>query len=79
MNGVHANYQYTQSVVFSPCDLVFPAEGIIAEAEPNIPHSLIADLDLDKLSWLRDAGAVRNGRDRRPDLYELVWKGPSSG
>lgn len=79
MNVVHANYQYTQSVVFSPCDLVFPAEGIIAEAEPNIPQTLIADLDLDKLSWLRDAGAVRNGRDRRPDLYELVWKGPSSG
>jgi hypothetical protein len=39
--------------------------------------TLIVDLDFDNLKELRNHGSVRNMRDRRRDLYEVVWKGGS--
>jgi len=33
----------------------------------------VADLDMTDLSWARAQGTVRNLRDRRFDLYRLVW------
>jgi len=47
----------------------------IAEAEPNAEQIIFADLDMARLDWARREGAVRNLSDRRPDLYESVWKG----
>lgn len=63
--------QYAQSMVFTPCDFSFPANGIKAEATPNTEMILIADLDIDLLRELNQFGAVRNLRDRRIDLFEL--------
>ncbi len=66
--------QYAQSVVFTPCDFSFPANGIKAEATPNTEMILVADVDLDLLRELHTYGAVRNLKDRRLDLYSLYLK-----
>lgn len=63
--------QYAQSMVFTPCDFAFPANGIKAEATPNTEMILIADVDIDLLRQLNQFGSVRNLRDRRKDIYEL--------
>ena len=63
--------QYAQSMVFTPCDFAFPANGIKAEATPNTEMILIVDLDLDLLTELNQFGSVRNLKDRRKDLFDL--------
>jgi predicted amidohydrolase/GNAT superfamily N-acetyltransferase len=65
------NIQYAQSMVFTPCDFSFPANGIKAEATPNTEMILIADLDIDLLRELNQFGSVKNLKDRRKDLFEL--------
>lgn len=70
--------QYAQSVVFTPCDFSFPANGIKAEATPNTEMILVADVDLDLLKDLHTYGAVRNLKDRRTDVYELKYKNKSN-
>ncbi|MCX7547629.1 bifunctional GNAT family N-acetyltransferase/carbon-nitrogen hydrolase family protein [Xanthomarina sp. F1114] len=66
--------QYAQSMVFTPCDFSFPANGIKAEATPNTEMILIADVDIDLLRELNQHGSVKNLRDRRTDLFELRKK-----
>jgi predicted amidohydrolase/GNAT superfamily N-acetyltransferase len=66
--------QYAQSMVFTPCDFSFPANGIKAEATTNTEMILIADVDIDLLRELNQFGTVRNLRDRRTDLFELRKK-----
>lgn len=63
--------QFAQSMVFTPCDFAFPANGIKAEATPNTEMILIADVDIDLLRQLNQFGAVRNLRDRRKDIFDL--------
>jgi predicted amidohydrolase/GNAT superfamily N-acetyltransferase len=63
--------QFAQSMVFTPCDFSFPANGIKAEATTNTEMILIADVDIDLLRELHQFGAVRNLRDRRKDLFTL--------
>ena len=63
--------QFAQSMVFTPCDFPFPANGIKAEATPNTEMILIADVDIDLLRELNQFGSVRNLKDRRKDLFEL--------
>ncbi|MDP2238445.1 MAG: bifunctional GNAT family N-acetyltransferase/carbon-nitrogen hydrolase family protein [Bacteroidales bacterium] len=63
--------QYAQSMVFTPCDFAFPANGIKAEATPNNEMILIVDLDIDLLRELHQFGSVRNLKDRRKDIYQL--------
>ncbi|RMF22782.1 MAG: GNAT family N-acetyltransferase [Bacteroidetes bacterium] len=70
--------QFSQSVVFTPCDFAFPTNGIKAEATPNTEMILIADVDLDLLKELHQFGSVRNLKDRRTDLYSLRWKNKST-
>jgi predicted amidohydrolase/GNAT superfamily N-acetyltransferase len=69
--------QYAQSMVFTPCDFSFPANGIKAEATPNTEMILIADVDIDLLRELHQFGAVKNLKDRRKDLFELRKKIPN--
>ena len=69
--------QYAQSMVFTPCDFAFPANGIKAEATPNTEMILIADLDIDLLRQLNQFGSVRNLRDRRKDIYQLTHQNKS--
>ena len=64
--------QFAQSMVFTPCDFAFPANGIKAEATPNTEMILIADVDIDLLRELHQFGAVRNLRDRRNDLFKIT-------
>ena len=66
--------QFAQSMVFTPCDFSFPANGIKAEATTNTEMILIADVDLDLLKDLHKFGSVRNLKDRRKDLFELRKK-----
>lgn len=63
--------QYGQSIVFTPCDLAFPADGIKAEATANTEMILVADVDLDLLRELHEFGSVNNLKDRRKDLYSV--------
>jgi len=63
--------QFAQSMVFTPCDFSFPANGIKAEATTNSEMILIADVDLELLKELNQFGSVKNLRDRRKDLFEL--------
>ena len=67
--------QFAQSVVFTPCDFAFPTTGIKAEATANTEMILVADVDMDLLWKLHNQGAVRNLKDRRKDIYDIVYKG----
>lgn len=66
--------QFAQSMVFTPCDFAFPTNGIKAEATPNSEMILIADVDLGLLRELNAFGSVRNLKDRRKDIYDVVKK-----
>ena len=67
--------QYSQSCVLTPCDFPFARDGVAAEAAPNVEMVAIADLHLDSLYAARQGGAVLNLKDRRFDLYSVVWRG----
>lgn len=66
--------QYGQSAVLSPSDFSFPHDGILSEATPNTEMLLFSDLDLDKLKILHSEGTVRNLKDRRQELYQVILK-----
>lgn len=66
--------QYAQSMVFTLCDFSFPTNGVKAEATPNTEMILIADVDIDLLRQLNQFGSVRNLRDRRLDIYNIIRK-----
>ncbi len=66
--------QYSQAVVFTPCDFAFPHDGIKSLATPNTEMILISDVDLSLLDELHSYGSVRNLKDRRKDIYELILK-----
>jgi predicted amidohydrolase len=72
-NVENMDIQYSQSMVFTPCDYAFPFTGIKSEATPNTEMVLISDVDLSLLDELHSHGSVRNLRDRRPDVYELKY------
>ncbi len=65
--------QYSQSAIFTPSDFAFPHDATAAEATPNTEMTLMVDLDLELLTELRQQGSVRNLKNRRLDLYNLVW------
>lgn len=66
--------QYAQSAVFTPSDFAFPTDGTKAEATPNTEMTLIVDVNLDLLKELHNHGSVRNLKDRRKDLYQVLRK-----
>lgn len=74
-NVENMDLQYSQAAIFTPSDFAFPHDAVAAEATPNTEMTLIADLDMDLLLELRNHGSVRNGRDRRKDLYRVKWVG----
>lgn len=71
-NVHNMDIQFAQSMVFTPCDFAFPTNGIKAEAIPNSEMILIADVDIDLLRELNQFGSVKNLKDRRTDIYEVV-------
>lgn len=66
--------QYAQSAIFSPSDFPFPHDCTMAETSPANEMVFFSDLDLDKLTQVRNEGTVHNLKDRRRDLYTLSWK-----
>lgn len=65
--------QYAQSCVLTPCDFSFARDGVAADTTPNVEMVAMADLSLSSLLRARQVGTVRNLRDRRHDLYSVVW------
>lgn len=66
------DFHYAQSAVFTPCDFQFPVNGIKAEATPNTEMILIADVDIDLLRELHNFGSVKNLKDRRRDVIDVI-------
>jgi predicted amidohydrolase len=62
-------HHYAESVIATPCDVGFPADGILARALPGQAQCLVADLDLALLRKKRAAGTVLPLRDLRRDLF----------
>ena len=73
-NVHNMDMQFAQSAVFTPCDFAFPTNGIKAEAVANSEMVLIADVDIDLLTELNQFGSVKNLKDRRTDIYDVVKK-----
>lgn len=66
--------QYGQSAVLTPSDFPFPHDATLSEATANTEMLLFSDLDMDKLRILHNEGSVRNLKDRRKDLYDVLIK-----
>lgn len=69
---------YSQSVVFTPCDFAFPSNGIKSEATANVEMVLISDVDLKLLDELHNYGSVKNLKNRRKDFYSLIYLGENT-
>jgi predicted amidohydrolase len=67
------NLQYAESCIFTPCDFPFARDGIAAETTSNVEMMAFADLNIKSLIAARKNGSVTNLRDRRTDLYSIVW------
>lgn len=67
---------YSQAAICTPCDIAFPSNGVMEEADPGSETVIIAELDLNDLAMARDIGSVRPLQDRRTDLYSLTAKFP---
>jgi predicted amidohydrolase len=63
---------YGEAVICTPCDFMFPSQGIAAQADIHSETVVISDLDLSALEQARELGSVRPFRDRRLDLYTLA-------
>ncbi|MCB1118943.1 MAG: GNAT family N-acetyltransferase [Chlamydiia bacterium] len=64
---------YGQSCILTPCDFIFSRDGVAAECAANIETVIFADLHLNDLFESRSSGSVINLRDRRHDLFSIVW------
>lgn len=62
---------WARASVLSPCDLVFPANGVLAESATNVEDVVGYELDLDLLHENRRTGAATTHKDRgrRRELY----------
>jgi predicted amidohydrolase len=51
------------AAIYTPVDYGFPDNGILAQGELNQAQWVYADLDLDRIAYIRDNGQVFNYRD----------------
>lgn len=65
--------QYAQSCILTPCDFPFARDGVAADTTPNAEMVAFADLRIESLRVARNSGTVQNLKDRRHDLYRLLW------
>ena len=72
-NVQNMDIHYAQSCILTPCDFPFARDGVAADTTPNVEMVALADLSLRSLRAARHNGTVRNLRDRRHDLYRVVW------
>jgi predicted amidohydrolase/ribosomal protein S18 acetylase RimI-like enzyme len=73
-NVHNMDVHYAQSCILTPSDFPFARDGIAADTTPNVETVAIADVSLRELRSNRQSGTVRNLRDRRHDLYSVVWR-----
>lgn len=73
-NVANMDINYAVSAILTPSDHPFARDGIAAEATENVEAMIVADLDMTRLDLARERGSVRNLRDRRPDLYSVIWR-----
>ena len=73
-NVQNLDIHYAQSCILTPCDFPFARDGVAADTTPNVEMVAFADLSLRSLRAARHNGTVRNLRDRRHDLYSVVWR-----
>jgi predicted amidohydrolase len=73
-NVQNMDIHYAQSCILTPCDFPFARDGIAADTTPNVEMVAFADLSLRSLRAARRNGTVKNLRDRRHDLYNVVWR-----
>lgn len=73
-NVQNMDIHYAQSCILTPCDFPFARDGIAADTTPNVEMVALADLSLRALREARHHGTVRNLKDRRHDLYSVVWR-----
>ncbi len=74
-NVANMDIQYAQSCILTPCDFPFARDGIAADTDPNVETVAFADLRPESLIMARNSGTVQNLKDRRHDLYRMVWRG----
>lgn len=74
-NVANMDIQYAQSCILTPCDFPFARDGIAADTTPNAETVAIADLRPETLTQARNNGTVQNMKDRRHDLYHVLWRG----
>ena len=67
---------YGQAAICTPCDIAFPSNGVMEEADPGSETVVIAELDLNDIAMARDIGSVKPLQDRRTDLYSVVANMP---
>jgi len=72
-NVENMDIHYAESCILTPCDFAFARDGIAADTAANTETIAFADLRLSDLRVARQQGATRNFRDRRFDLYRVVW------
>jgi len=70
---------YARTATFSPSDLGFARDGIVAEADANVETLLVSELDLAALDRVRSTGSVTPRLDRRPDLFRLASSASPEG
>lgn len=63
LGSVEAEFASGQSAIFSPSDIGFPDNGIIAKGTINETAIVEAELDLEELARVRQNGDVRNFAD----------------
>ena len=77
-NVANADTHYAESCILTPCDSSFvdhgfAKDGIAAIAPPEKETLIFADLDMEILRKARQSGTVQNLKDRRSDLYQVLW------
>ena len=77
-NVENADHHYAESCILTPCDSSFgdhgfAKDGIAAIAAAEEEALIAADLDISALHKARESGAVQNLKDRRHDLYRVLW------
>ncbi len=75
----NADIHYSQCGIFTPCDVGFARDGVMAESTPNIETVLTDDVDIEALRRNRHSGTVRPWSDRRTDLYSVRYRSPDDG
>ena len=72
-NVENMDIHYAESCILTPSDMSFARDGVAADTAPNTETIALADLKLSDLRVARNEGMAQNLRDRRFDLYRVVW------